>query len=82
MSVALRSSTQALICSRKGAAPVRHGLKAMKYTESESAAPRKATRRSGTEMQYGRFFTDVENRHHMPVVVVGQDVAKQSVAEY
>jgi putative ABC transport system permease protein len=30
---------------------------------------------NGTEMQYGRFFTDLENRRHMPVVVVGQDVA-------
>ena len=30
----------------------------------------------GTEMEYGRFFTDVENRRHMPVTVVGEDVAK------
>src|ERR1700736_4053733 len=27
-------------------------------------------------MKDGRFFTDAENRHHMPVVVVGADVPK------
>jgi putative ABC transport system permease protein len=31
----------------------------------------------GTTMKAGRFFTDVENTHHMPVVVVGEDVQKQ-----
>ena len=30
---------------------------------------------NGTEMKYGRFFTEVENRRRMPVVVVGEDVA-------
>src|SRR5579872_1157710 len=28
------------------------------------------------DMKMGRFFTDVENRHHMPVVVIGEDVYK------
>jgi putative ABC transport system permease protein len=28
------------------------------------------------EMDEGRFFTEVENRHHMPVVVVGADVPR------
>jgi putative ABC transport system permease protein len=28
------------------------------------------------EMKEGRFFTDVENQHHMPVVVVGEDVPR------
>ena len=31
----------------------------------------------GTTMQYGRFFSDFENIHHMPVVVIGEDVKKQ-----
>src|SRR5215467_4829183 len=31
----------------------------------------------GTTMHAGRFFTDLENTHHMPVVVVGEDVAKR-----
>jgi putative ABC transport system permease protein len=28
------------------------------------------------EMKEGRFFTDVENQHHMPVVVIGEDVPR------
>ncbi|MGI8741532.1 MAG: ABC transporter permease [Bryobacteraceae bacterium] len=32
------------------------------------------------EMKEGRFFTDVENRHHMPVVVIGEDVPKALMA--
>ncbi|MBM3728239.1 MAG: FtsX-like permease family protein [Acidobacteria bacterium] len=28
------------------------------------------------EMIYGRFFTEVENRHHAPVVVIGEDIYK------
>lgn len=31
----------------------------------------------GTTMKYGRFFSDVENSHHLPVVVIGEDVQKQ-----
>jgi putative ABC transport system permease protein len=33
----------------------------------------------GTTMKYGRFFSDTENQHHMPVVVIGEDVAKQLI---
>ncbi|HTS64032.1 MAG TPA: ABC transporter permease [Candidatus Acidoferrales bacterium] len=31
----------------------------------------------GTTMQAGRFFTDLESSHRMPVVVIGADVARQ-----
>ena len=31
----------------------------------------------GTTMKYGRFFTDLENAHHLPVVVIGADVQRQ-----
>src|SRR5215831_2455174 len=31
----------------------------------------------GTTMRAGRFFSDVENAHHLPVVVIGEDVAKR-----
>jgi putative ABC transport system permease protein len=31
----------------------------------------------GTTMKWGRFFTDQENIHHMPVVVIGEDIKKQ-----
>jgi putative ABC transport system permease protein len=34
----------------------------------------------GTTMRAGRFFSDLENSHHMPVVVVGEDVAKRLMA--
>jgi putative ABC transport system permease protein len=31
----------------------------------------------GTTMKFGRFFSDFENTHHEPVVVIGEDVKKQ-----
>jgi putative ABC transport system permease protein len=34
----------------------------------------------GTTMKAGRFFTDLENTHHMPVVVIGEDVATRLLA--
>jgi len=34
----------------------------------------------GTTMKYGRFFSDFESAHRMPVVVVGEDVQKQLLA--
>ena len=30
----------------------------------------------GTVMKFGRCFTDMESRHHMPIVVIGEDVQK------
>src|SRR5579871_2973858 len=30
----------------------------------------------GTVMLFGRFFTDTESRHHLPVVVIGEDIQK------
>jgi putative ABC transport system permease protein len=34
----------------------------------------------GTTMRSGRFFTDQENSHHLPIVVIGEDVQKQLLA--
>jgi putative ABC transport system permease protein len=34
----------------------------------------------GTTMKTGRFFTDQESSHHMPIVVIGEDVQKQLMA--
>ncbi len=31
----------------------------------------------GTTMKAGRFFTDQESAHHMPIAVIGDDVARQ-----
>jgi putative ABC transport system permease protein len=31
---------------------------------------------TGVEMKEGRFFTDPENLHHLPVVVIGEDLGK------
>jgi len=31
----------------------------------------------GTTMKYGRFFSETENTHHMPVVVIGEDIQKR-----
>ncbi len=31
----------------------------------------------GTTMKFGRFFSDFENAHHMPVVVIGENVREQ-----
>jgi putative ABC transport system permease protein len=31
----------------------------------------------GTTMKFGRFFTETENTHHMPIVVIGEDIQKR-----
>jgi putative ABC transport system permease protein len=31
---------------------------------------------NGTVMKFGRFISDVDNRHHLPVCVVGEDIGK------
>ena len=43
----------------------------------QMAGTEEAYAAGGTTMKYGRFFTDLENTHHMPVVVIGEDVQKQ-----
>ena len=36
---------------------------------------------ANVEMKYGRFFTDIENRRRLPVVVLGEDVAQSLMPE-
>jgi putative ABC transport system permease protein len=36
---------------------------------------------NGVEMKYGRFFTDIENRRRLPVVVMGEDIAQSLMPE-
>jgi putative ABC transport system permease protein len=43
----------------------------------QMAGTEEAYAAGGTTMKYGRFFSDFENTHHMPVVVIGEDVQKQ-----
>jgi len=43
----------------------------------QMAGTEEAYAAGGTTMKHGRFFSDVENTHHMPVVVIGEDVEKQ-----
>jgi putative ABC transport system permease protein len=33
----------------------------------------------GTTMKFGRFFTDQENQHHIPITVIGEDVQRQLI---
>jgi putative ABC transport system permease protein len=43
----------------------------------QMAGTEEAYAAGGTTMAHGRFFTDMENTHHMPIVVIGADVQKQ-----
>jgi putative ABC transport system permease protein len=47
------------------------------YTGIQMGGTEAAYAYGGTTMKYGRFFTETENTHHMPVVVVGEDIQKR-----
>jgi putative ABC transport system permease protein len=49
--------------------------KGTRFTRSTSGVPKKGTLPNGTEMKYGRFFTDIESQHRMPIVAIGEQVA-------
>jgi putative ABC transport system permease protein len=46
------------------------------YNANLSGTEESYTRSGQAEIQEGRFFTDVENQHRMPVAVVGADVPR------
>ena len=61
------------------------GLRSAKYKGNELyniqlAGTEEGYAAGGTTMRSGRFFTDQENAHHMPIVVIGEDVQKQIFA--
>jgi putative ABC transport system permease protein len=61
-----------------------NGAHTAKYKGNEldtiqMAGTEEAYAAGGTTMRYGRFFSDMENAHRLPVVVIGEDVAKQLV---
>jgi len=61
------------------------GLRSAKYKGNELyniqlAGTEEGYAAGGTTMRAGRFFTDQENSHHMPIVVIGEDVQKQIFA--
>ena len=58
------------------------GIRSAKYKGNELyniqlAGTEEGYAAGGTTMRAGRFFTDQESAHHMPVVVIGEDVQKQ-----
>ena len=57
--------------------PIAPVTRATICTRSSLAGTEEGYAAGGTTMKYGRFFSDIENMHHMPVVVVGEDVHKQ-----
>jgi putative ABC transport system permease protein len=60
--------------------PDRSGVRKIRYKSNEVYQINMGGTEEGyvannVEMKYGRFFTDFENRRHLPVVALGEDVA-------
>ena len=63
--------------SEPGRKSTSRATKATNCTTRTSPEPKKSYAQSGqVEMSEGRFFTDVENQHRMPVAVIGADVPR------
>lgn len=56
----------------RGPAKLRH--KTNEFFRPSVGGTEESYAANGVEMKYGRFFTDTENRHRLPVVVIGEDV--------
>ena len=48
--------------------------KANEIYDLEVGGTEEAYAAGGTVMKYGRFLSDTDNRHHLPVCVVGEDI--------
>jgi len=77
-SAAPRWSTSARTCLHRAAALARY--KGNDLYNIQLGGTEEGYAAGGTTMKAGRFFTDQESSHHMPIVVVGEDVQKQLMA--